>query len=100
MKTSSENKKFPERTCVGCFQRFPQSNLIALTRIKNSSVIFSPRHEQAGRSVYLCPQLSCFNRAYKRKGKNAFEHGLKIFVTPVVAEEVEKFIMTKHDHKS
>lgn len=89
----------PERTCVGCFHKFPQSKLVAVTRQKNGTVRFSHDRKFPGRSVYLCRQSSCFLKATKRKGKNALAYGLKVEIPPDIFMELEKLLMDRHPEK-
>lgn len=102
----------PIRTCVGCFQKFPQKQLLAITRLKNGDMVVDKdaplwrsnrltelslalkEHKAAGRSVYLCYKKSCMDKARKRKGKNAVEYGLKVPVANIVWETIEQLICT------
>ena len=54
------------RTCAGCRERQPQRELIRLRLVKNRVVIVRPGDGTTGRSVYLCPSESCWQRALKR----------------------------------
>ncbi len=84
----------PERTCVGCFKHFAQSKLLATTRLKDGTVIFDPEKKADGRSVYLCKNKICFDRAFKRKGKNAFEYGLKVQIPIELVNKLQNYILT------
>ena len=79
----------PKRTCIGCFKKFPQQQLLSVTRLKDGSAHFDLQQRLSGRSVYLCHNLSCFLRATKRKGKNAFSYGLKVDVPREVLDDVQ-----------
>ncbi|OIO53374.1 hypothetical protein COT40_01535 [Candidatus Peregrinibacteria bacterium CG08_land_8_20_14_0_20_41_10] len=72
------------RTCIGCRQKFPQLELLKITRLKNQTIkiIFPLVKEmgESGRSVYLCPKTGCFDKCFKRKGKDGVEYGLKVKV--------------------
>lgn len=84
------------RTCIGCFKKSPQNELIRIVRLPNKEVVLDrstlsgsdekgPR--PAGRSVYLCRDLACFTKAAKtHKNKNAFKGRLHV---PVGAEMLE-----------
>lgn len=85
----------PERTCVGCFKKFPQSQLVAVRRQKNNDVVFDFAQRFTGRSAYLCQNVICLQRATKRKGKNALEYGLKISIPANIFEELEQFFSNK-----
>lgn len=92
MKIADPQRYQPIRTCAGCFQRFPQTSLIAMTRLKNNAVVLNLTTRIAGRSVYLCPQLKCFHKATKRKGKNAFEYSLKVKIPEKIIVELENYV--------
>lgn len=84
----------PIRTCVGCFQKFPQKELLAITRLKNGDLVVDKEQKAAGRSVYLCYKKACLNKARKRKGKNALEYGLKVPIANIIWETIEQLICT------
>lgn len=88
-------KGFPIRTCVGCFQKHPQNELIRIVRVKQANESKEPSDrveikEGGGRSVYLCKKKECLNRAWKRKNKDGLSHGLKIKVDAMVIEPLWK----------
>lgn len=57
----------PERTCVGCRTRRPQSELLRLRRRADGQLV-PARRVDAGRSAYLCPTRGCYDRAVSRHG--------------------------------
>ena len=79
----------PQRTCVGCFRKFDQDQLLAVTRLKAGVVVLNLEHSAAGRSVYLCCKAACFKKAHSRKGKNGLEYGLKVKIAPQIWAELE-----------
>lgn len=88
----AENKHFPERTCVGCFKKFPQADLIAVTRLLAGEVIVQIAGNTPGRSAYLCRNIICLTRAKNRKGKNGLEYSLKVKILDPVWEQLDKVI--------
>ena len=70
----------PIRTCAGCGRKAPQSELVSFRAERGSLV---PGHG-AGRSVYTCRRLACFERAVSRR---AFNRTLKrnVRVDPALA---------------
>ncbi len=86
----------PIRTCVGCFQKFPQKELLAITRLKNGDIVVDKEQKSAGRSVYLCYKMSCMEKARKRKGKNGLQYGLKV----PIAQEIWETIQTIFNDQS
>jgi len=53
------------RTCVGCCQAHPKSQLIRLVRGPTGQLLLDPQGKLPGRGAYLCPQRSCAERALK-----------------------------------
>ena len=85
----------PQRTCVGCFRKFDQDHLLAITRLKGGVVVLNFEHSAAGRSVYLCCKAACFKKARNRKGKNGLEYGLKLKIAPQIWTELEAKCIVK-----
>lgn len=56
----------PIRTCVGCRERALQDELIRLKLAGGKVVIIRTGQDVSGRSIYLCPQQSCWQAALKR----------------------------------
>ena len=81
-----------QRTCVGCFQKFDQDDLLAITRLKSNIVVVNVDHAQVGRSVYVCKKPSCLRKAEHRKGKNALEYGLKVVIQDSIWKELHSII--------
>ncbi len=68
----------PQRTCAGCRKKHDQSDLLAVTRLKNGEVIVNDPYEQRGRSVYICRKKECLRKIRDRKGQNGLQYGLKV----------------------
>jgi len=94
------------RTCIGCFKKSPQNELIRIVRLPNKEVVLDrstlPSSDDkgprpAGRSVYLCHDPICFTKAAKsHKNKNVFQGRLH---TPVNAETLENLRAQIFDKK-
>ena len=56
----------PIRTCAGCGRKAPQRELQRFTAAEGA---LTPGHG-AGRGVYTCKRLSCFERAASRRAFN------------------------------
>lgn len=54
------------RTCAGCGQKAPQSELIRFAAQEGRLV----ETRSGGRGAYTCPRLSCFERAASRRAFN------------------------------
>ncbi len=61
----------PIRTCAGCGRKVPQAELVRF--VAEDGELIPSRHG-AGRGVYTCRRLSCFERAASRR---AFARTLK-----------------------
>ncbi len=62
------------RTCVGCGRKAPQDDLL---RFVARDGMLTPSPHGAGRGVYTCKRLACFERAMARR---AFNRTLKATV--------------------
>ena len=54
----------PERTCVGCGRKAPQSELLRFTVQAGA---LAPGRSSPGRGAYTCRRLACFERAVARR---------------------------------
>ena len=54
----------PIRTCAGCGRKGPQQELLRFVAL-DGTLTHSPRG--AGRGVYTCRRLACFERARERR---------------------------------
>ncbi|MCD6282973.1 YlxR family protein [bacterium] len=66
MSVTSNSRPLRMRTCAGCRERHPQSEMIRLRYVKDRMVIVRSGDGTAGRSIYLCPSEGCWHRALKR----------------------------------
>ena len=65
-------KDGPIRQCVSCRGLFPKKELLRFVRYKEETALFDDRQKRQGRGYYLCPNQSCFLRAWKNKKTKAF----------------------------
>ena len=76
----------PERRCIGCGLRGPQTSFLRLSLDPDSTpsrVIVAAKGGQRGRGAYLCRRRACLDRALQKK---AFQRAFK---TTVVVDEDE-----------
>ncbi|MBN1321172.1 MAG: YlxR family protein [Thermoleophilia bacterium] len=74
----------PERQCVGCGLRGPQSGFVRLALDRESvppRVVVTTKGERKGRGAYLCRRRSCLDRALHRKALQ------RAFRSPVAIDE-------------
>ena len=57
----------PIRTCAGCGRKAPQSELVRFAAVGGE---LTPGRVLAGRGVYTCRRLPCFERALANRGFN------------------------------
>jgi uncharacterized protein len=64
-------KNKPLRRCTGCFQEFPQGDLIRVVRTpKNVVKVCAPGEPKTpGRGAYVCANGECVKKALKAKGR-------------------------------
>ena len=61
------DKRIPMRTCIGCNEIKPKKELLRIVRPKDSPVTVDPACRTDGRGAYMCADLSCFEKAVKRR---------------------------------
>jgi predicted RNA-binding protein YlxR (DUF448 family) len=79
----------PERQCVGCGRRGPQSGFLRLAVDRENDpaqVVVADERTRSGRSAYLCRQVSCLDRAVQRKAfQRAFRASVVLSEGEIVA---------------
>jgi hypothetical protein len=58
-------KKIPERSCIGCREKFPKKELIRIVRTPEGDVKIDPTGKANGRGAYICSKTICLEKAYK-----------------------------------
>ena len=81
------NKKLPMRKCVGCTEMKPKKELIRLVRKEEGEFVLDRTGRLNGRGAYLCPCLTCFTDAVKKKG---FERSFQQKIPDAVFQDLEK----------
>ncbi|HBG14433.1 MAG TPA: DUF448 domain-containing protein [Synergistaceae bacterium] len=64
--TGSGKRRRP-RTCAGCGEEFPRSELLRIVRSPDGKIAVDPTGRAPGRGVYLCRRRSCLELARKKK---------------------------------
>lgn len=105
----------PLRSCVACRKKAPKESFLRITRTKKGELVlhaqkndksiknFQPHGNKdiankkklaknEGRSMYLCPNFTCIERAFHRKGKNALAHHLKILTKRNIENELKGLV--------
>jgi predicted RNA-binding protein YlxR (DUF448 family) len=68
-------KRFPQRTCVGCQTVGGKRELVRLVRTLEGTVEIDETGKRPGRGAYLCRQRACWEIALQ---KQRLEHALKL----------------------
>lgn len=82
----------PQRTCVGCQKKRDQDELLAVTRLKDGSVVVNDPYRQIGRSAYVCRKAECLKKARGKKKKSALQYWLKVKIPDDIWAGLEKLI--------
>lgn len=83
----------PQRTCVGCRRRRPQSEMIRIVVSADRRFGVNPGTALQGRSAYLCPDQRCLDEAVKRR---ALSHTLRVPVPDGIVDEVRTRMKAMH----
>lgn len=86
-------KKIPERKCMGCNEKLPKKELIRVVRTPEGEVLLDTTGKKSGRGAYICPKVSCYEKALKSK---RLERCLEIQIPESVYDEV-KATLSKED---
>ena len=85
-------KKIPERRCVGCGISFPKKDLIRVVRLPDGGAELDPTGKKAGRGAYICRSAECLKKARKAK---RLERNLEVSISDEVYEELERGLSEK-----
>lgn len=84
----------PERQCIGCGRRGPQSGFVRLNLDRDSEqarVVVTAGRERKGRGAYLCRRRACLDRALQRR---AFQRAFRTSVS-VAQQEIEASLINQ-----
>ena len=80
-------KKIPQRQCMGCRERKAKKELIRVVRTPEGQVCLDFSGKLNGRGAYLCPALSCLQKARKAK---SLERSLEVPIPEEVYSRLAK----------
>jgi uncharacterized protein len=83
--SASIAKRVPERTCVGCHQRRPQSHLLRLVGSPTGQLLVDAFGKLPGRGAYLCARRPCAEHALQGP---RLREALRHEVTPCSVDEL------------
>jgi predicted RNA-binding protein YlxR (DUF448 family) len=85
----------PERQCIGCGRRAPQSGFLRLTLDQRAAparvTVAGDSRVRRGRGAYLCRRRACLDRALHRK---AFQRAFRASLV-VDADEIAALLMVE-----
>lgn len=84
-------KKVPERTCVACRKKFPQSEMMRVSLDKEGSIHFDEKQRHNGRGAYICKNKECMQKCIKNKALNrAYKTNVSDKIYDEIKSKVEK----------
>ena len=82
-----QEKKRPERRCVGCGGTFPKKELIRVVRSPEGEITLDFKGKAPGRGAYLSGRPECLKKARKSR---AIERALTVAVPESVYDQLEQ----------
>lgn len=83
-------KKIPIRTCIGCNESKPKSELIRIVRTPAGEIVTDFTGKVNGRGAYICKNAECLKKAEKSK---RIDRSFGLTVAPEVYRKLEKEII-------
>ena len=82
-----QQKKIPQRQCMGCRERKEKRELIRVVRGPEGAVSLDFRGKAPGRGAYICPDMACLKKAIRSK---ALERSLEVTIPEEIYARLEK----------
>ena len=82
-----QQKKIPQRQCMGCRERREKRELIRVVRSPEGAVSLDFRGKAPGRGAYICPEMDCLKKAMKSR---ALERSLEVAIPAEIYARLEK----------
>ena len=82
-----QQKKIPQRQCMGCRERKAKRGLIRVVRSPEGNVSLDFGGKMNGRGAYLCPDPACLKKAIRSK---ALDRSLEVAIPEEVYARLEK----------
>ena len=60
-------KKIPMRKCLGCMEQKPKKELVRVVKSADGDISLDLTGKKNGRGAYICPEVSCLEKAKKAK---------------------------------
>ena len=85
--TTKNNKKIPQRMCIGCREMKERPELIRIVKSQDGSIVLDKTGKAQGRGAYICHNLECMKKVKKSRG---LERSFKTSIPENVYEALEK----------
>ena len=82
-----QQKKIPQRQCMGCRERKEKRELIRVVRAPDGSVNLDFRGKAPGRGAYICPDMACLKKALRSK---ALDRSLEVTIPEEIYARLEQ----------
>ncbi len=82
-----QQKKIPQRQCMGCRERKEKRELIRVVRSPEGTVSLDFRGKAPGRGAYICPDPMCLKKAIRSK---ALERSLETAIPEEIYARLEQ----------
>ena len=82
-----QQKKIPQRQCMGCRERKETRELIRVVRAPDGSVSLDFRGKAPGRGAYICPDMACLKKALRSK---ALDRSLEVTIPEEIYARLEQ----------
>ena len=86
------NKKKPERTCMGCNQQKEKQELLRIVKSKDGIIDVDLTGKKNGRGAYICKNEECLNKIIKSK---RLERVFESEISPEIYENIRGVIIDK-----
>ena len=88
-----QQKKIPQRQCMGCRERMDKRELIRVVRTPEGNVQLDFSGKLNGRGAYICPKAECLKKAQKSK---ALDRSLEVEIPQEVYDRLTREIEVQH----
>lgn len=82
-----KTRKIPLRKCLGCNEQKDKRELIRVVKNKEGEISLDLTGKANGRGAYICKDMACFEKAYKRK---SIERALQCAISSELYEKMRK----------
>ena len=82
-----QQKKIPQRQCMGCRERKEKRELIRVVRAPDGGVSLDFRGKAPGRGAYICPDAACLKKALRSK---ALDRSLEVTIPEEIYARLEQ----------